>query len=119
MNDKYKVSFFEKNNGEIPAEEFINSLDDKIAAKIYWIFSMIETNGPEMREPYSKHLDDGIFEVRAQIGTNLARVLYFFIVGKRVIATHGFTKKTQKTPTQEIKIAKEYRKEFLEKEAAK
>lgn len=119
MEKNYHVSFFEKDNGTVPAEDFINSLDDKLAAKVYWILGMVETNGPELREPYSKHLDDGIFEIRAQIGTNLARVLYFFIVGKRVIATHGFTKKTQKTPPSEIKKAKDYRKKFLEQEARK
>ena len=80
---------------------------------------MIEQNGPELREPYSKHLDDGIFEIRARIGTNLARVLYFFYVGKCVIATHGFTKKTQKTPQDEIERAKAYRKEYLAREATK
>jgi len=119
VEKNYHVSFFEKDNGTVPAEDFINSLDDKLAAKVYWILGMVETNGPELREPYSKHLDDGIFEIRAQIGTNLARVLYFFIVGKRVIATHGFTKKTQKTPPSEIKKAKDYRKKFLEQEARK
>jgi len=119
VEKNYHVSFFEKDNGSVPAEEFINSLDDKMAAKAYWILGMVENNGSELREPYSKHLDDGIFEVRVQVGTNLARVLYFFVVGKRVIATHGFTKKTQKTPLAEIKRAKEYRKEFLEKEARK
>ena len=115
----YNVSFYEQEKGIFPAEEFINSLDDKIAAKVFRIFTMIEENGPKMREPYSKHLDDGIFEVRAQIGNNLARVLYFFIIGKRVIATHGFIKKTQKTPPDEIKKAKEYRKDFIEREARK
>ena len=119
MQKNYHVLFFEKDNGAIPAEAFINSLDDKMAAKVYLILRMVEMNGPELSEPYSKHLDDGIFEVRAQVGTNLARVLYFFIVGKRVIATHGFTKKTQKTPSAEIKRAKEYRKTFMEQEARK
>jgi len=115
----YQVLFFEKENGTFPAEEYINSLDDKLSAKVYRILAMIEMNGPELREPYSSHLDDGIFEVRARIGTNQARVLYFFIIGKRVIATHGFTKKTQKTPPAEIEKAKAYRKEFLEREAHK
>ena len=119
MDKNYHVSFFERNDGTFPAEEFINSLDDKMAAKVYWILGMVEANGPELREPYSKHLDDGIFEIRAKIGTNLSRVLYFFVIGKRVIATHGFTKKTQKTPPSEIKKAKEYRKSFLEQEARK
>ena len=116
MSKSYQVLFYRKSNGTYPAEEYINSLDDKMSAKIYRILKMIEINGPELREPYSSHLDDGIFEVRARVGSNLARVLYFFYIGKCVIATHGFTKKTQKTPPSEIDKAKIYRTEYLERE---
>ena len=119
MEKQYQVLFYEKSDGTFPAEEFVNSLDDKMAAKVYRIFRMIEENGPEIREPYSKHLDDGIFEVRAQVGTNLARVLYFFVIDKRIIATHGFIKKTQKTPPSEIKRAKIFRDDFINREAHK
>ena len=119
MEREYRVEFFEKKDGTFPAEEYINSLDNKLSAKVYRILVMIEKNGPMLREPYSKHLDDGIFEIRARVGSNLTRVLYFFFIGKRVIATHGFTKKTQKTPPNEIEKAKIYRKEFLIKEEAK
>ena len=77
MKKNYEVLFFEKSDGTFPAEEFIDSLDNKLAAKVYRILEMIEVNGPELREPYSSHLVDGIFEVRARVGTNLARVLYF------------------------------------------
>ena len=115
----YQVLFFEKENGTAPAEDFINALDDKMSAKIYRLLTMISNNGPELREPYSKHLDDGIFEVRAKIGSNISRVLYFFVVGRKVILTNGFVKKTQKTPKSEIKKAKNYRKKYFEMEAQK
>ena len=64
---KYQVLFFEKENGDIPAEEFINSFDIKMSAKIYRLIAIISENGPELREPYSKHLADGIFELRTQV----------------------------------------------------
>ena len=64
-----------------------------------------------MREPFSKPLGDGIFEVRAKQGSDISRVLYFFVVGKRVILTNGFIKKTAKTPPREIERAKRYRAE--------
>ena len=76
MEKNYEVLFFEKEDDTCPAEEFINSLDDKLAAKVYWILKMVEANGPELREPYSSHLVDGIFEVRARVGTNLVLQLY-------------------------------------------
>ncbi len=51
-----------------------------------------------------------------QAGNNISRVLYFFYVGNKIILTHGFIKKTQKTPREEIEKAKAYRKDFLKKE---
>ena len=114
---KYQAMFFEKENGDVPVEEFINSLDDKMSAKIYRLIAMVSENGPELREPYSRHLEDGIFELRAKLGSNITRVLYFFMVGRKIVLTNGFVKKTQKTPRSEIEAAKAYRKEYLEKEA--
>jgi phage-related protein len=119
MDKKYTVSFFEKEEGVFPAEEFINSLETKMSAKMYRTLEMLEQNGPELRAPYSKHLDDGIFEVRAKVASNITRVLYFFYVDKHIIATHGFVKKTQKTPPGEIDRAKLCRNTFLEREERK
>lgn len=116
---KYQVIFFEKESGEVPVENFINSLDVKMAAKVYRLLVMISENGPELREPYSKHLDEGIFELRAKVGSNITRILYFFFVGRRVVVTNGFVKKTQKTPKAEIDKAKAFRKEYIEREELK
>ena len=74
---------------------------------------MLEVGGTDLREPHSKHLDDGIFELRAKVGSDITRVLYFFVIGRRIILTHGFVKKTDKTPPSEIIKAKQYRHEFL------
>ena len=54
-----------------------------------------------------------VFELRAKVGSDITRVLYFFMVGKRVILTNGFVKKTVKTPPAEIARAKRYRAEYL------
>ena len=67
-----------------------------------------------LREPYSKSLGDGIFEIRAKVGTDITRVLYFFYYEGRIILTNGFVKKIQKTPQNEIALAKKYRRDFLE-----
>jgi len=82
-------------------------------AKMTRTIALLETVGTALREPYSKHLNDGIFELRALIGTDISRVLYFFVIGNRAILTHGFIKKTDKTPLSEIERAKEYRSEYL------
>lgn len=109
----FEVFFYDKEDGAEPAKEFLLGLDTKMRAKMLRTISLLADNGPDLREPFSKPLGDGIFELRAKAGSDISRVLYFFIVGRRVILTNGFIKKTQKTPAAEMERAKRYRAEFL------
>ena len=109
----FTVIPYEKENGEAPVEEFLNSLDVKMRAKLYGMIGILQEKGNQLREPYSKHLDDGIFELRCKFGSNITRVLYFFYFKKQIILTNGFIKKTQKTPPEEIKLAKQRRSDYL------
>jgi len=77
---------------------------------------LLRDNGGDLREPYSKPLSDGIFELRIKVGTNITRVLYFFVIGNKIVLTHGFVKKTQKTPPAEIDRAKRYRADYLSRQ---
>ena len=103
---QFMVAFYEKSDGTKPAAEFLQSLDNKMRAKMLRTIGLLQEFGGDLREPFSKPLGDGIFELRAQVGNNISRVLYFFIVGKRIILTNGFIKKTQKTPEREIALAR-------------
>ena len=78
---KFDVIFYDLPNGVKPAEEFILSLDKKMRAKVLREITLLAANGYELREPDSKSLGDGIFELRAKVGTDISRVLYFFFVG--------------------------------------
>lgn len=115
---EFEVFFYKKDDGTEPAKDFVLSLDDKMQAKIFKVIEMAAINGLNLREPYSKPLEDGIFELRAQSGSDITRVLYFFFVGHRIILTNGFVKKTQKTPRREIDRAKRYRDDFLNREGS-
>ena len=119
QKSSYKVEFYDTPNGTKPAKDFIAGLPPKMRAKMLRVISVLEVNGSELREPYSKHLDDGIFELRGQVGSDISRILYFFVIGKKVILTHGFVKKTQKTPISEINRAKNYRTEYLNRQENK
>ena len=112
---KFKVIFYEKENGDCPIEEFMNSLDIKMRAKMIGLLELLEEKGIQLREPYSKIIEDGIFEIRCKVGNNISRVLYFFYFEGKIVLTNGFTKKTQKTPIEEIKLAKRYRADFKER----
>ena len=83
--------------------------------KMYGLIGILEERGNMLREPYSKYIEDGIFELRVKVGTDISRVLYFFYVGKKIILTNGFIKKTQKTPKKEIEKAKAYRENYLKR----
>ncbi len=111
--ERFEVLFYETEKGEQPAKEFLLSLDKKMRAKMVDTISILQDNGYELREPYSKHLSEGIFELRAKLGTDITRVLYFFYVDRHIILTNGFIKKTNKTPTKEIERAKKYRSDYL------
>lgn len=112
---KFKAEFYETEDGSKPAREFMLSQEIKMKAKLFRLVDMLEQYGNELREPYSKSLGDGIFEIRAKVGTDVTRVLYFFYYEGRIILTNGFVKKSQETPQNEIKKAKLYRREFLER----
>lgn len=116
--ENYSVEYYERENGSRPAEEFLLSLDYKMQAKLFMALELLEQYGPTLREPYSKPLGDGIFEVRAKLGSDVSRVLYFFVVGRKVILTNGFIKKTKKTPPSEIIRAKRYRNDYEQREGS-
>ena len=109
---KYEIEFYKTETGKAPAKEFITSLDAKMKAKILRVFDLLENNGPEVRMPHTEPLGDGIFEIRAKQGSDITRLLYFFRVGRKIIVTNGFIKKTQKTPLNEIETAKKYRADY-------
>jgi phage-related protein len=110
-----KVEFYEKADGSKPAEQFFDSLDVKMRSKMLLAVTALKEFGEHTRMPYSKHLTDGIFELRAQQGSDISRVLYFFVVGDKAILTNGFVKKTTKTPNNIIQTAKKYRNDYLDR----
>ena len=115
----FEVEFYQLPNGREPAREFLMGLEIKMRAKMADTISLLQDNGYELREPYSKHLADGVFELRAKVCSDATRILYFFYVDRHIILTNGFVKKTQKTPAGEIERAKRYRADFLKRYGGK
>ena len=71
---EYEVIFYDKTDGTEPAKDFILSLDKKMRAKMLRTISLLADNGPDLREPCSKPLGDGIFELRAKVGLSLIHI---------------------------------------------
>ncbi|HEL1741442.1 TPA: type II toxin-antitoxin system RelE/ParE family toxin [Streptococcus suis] len=111
-----KFEFYTRPNGRTEFVEFLQTLPTKDKQKLLATISMIQEQGLliAQRMEWVKKLDSEIFEIRSKVSSNIQRALYFHVVDDRFIITHGFTKKTQKTPAAEIKHAKVLKKEFEE-----
>lgn len=84
----------------------LTAMPADIQAAFRRIVEMIGSHGLErMREPYVKHLDGPVWEMRMKGRDGIARAAYVTATGKRVVVVHVFGKKTQKTPRREIETA--------------
>jgi phage-related protein len=87
-------------------EHEIAALPDDIQARLRRIADMIEQLGlAAMREPYVKHLQGKLWEMRMIGRDGIARAIYVTASGQRVVIVRAFRKKTQKTPRSEIELA--------------
>ncbi len=109
-----EIEFFRFKTGECPTEEFLDSLPSKMAQKVTWVLKIIE-EGDIIPAKYFKKLvnTDEIWECRVSFGNNTVRLLAFFDGPRKIILTHGFRKKSQKTPRQEIQRAERYKREYF------
>ena len=114
----FNVEFYETQDGKSQIWEFLEDLRIKAAtskdariqhkqASLY--IELLQQNGTRLNENITKHLEDGIWELRP--GNN--RVFYFFFQDSTFVLLHQFRKKTQKTPKREIEKAKRERDDYL------
>lgn len=108
-----EIQFYKDEMGRVPIEDFLDKLDIKMRQKMLRSIQALQEMGISLRMPLSESLEDGIFELRAKVGSNISRVMYFFVVGNRAVLTHGFVKKTQKTPPRELEKAKKIRDDYM------
>ena len=110
MNKKRELFFFKDY-----FEEFYESQTEKVKKKIIWTLKVVEELD-RIPEIYLKHLKNttGIYEIRVQVGNNIFRIFCFFDLDNLVVIGHGFQKKTQKTPKQQIEGAEQIKKEYYE-----
>lgn len=77
-----------------------------IRASFARIVELIQTHGLErVHEPYVKHLEGKLWEMRMKGRDGIARAVYVTATGKRIVVVHVFAKKTQRTPRREMDIA--------------
>ncbi|MCD7777615.1 MAG: type II toxin-antitoxin system RelE/ParE family toxin [Clostridiales bacterium] len=114
----YNIYFYKDRNGKEPIKEYIeelskrNNKDSRIKfAKIREYINILSQYGTRAGEPYIKHLEDDIWELRPLRD----RVLFAAWNGKGFVLFHQFVKQTQKTPKREIERAKRNLEDYRER----
>ena len=112
----YDVEFYQKENGEVPVRDFLESLPPKLRAKTFREIELLKDHGPDLREPHTKSIkgkeNKGIYELRVKFSTDISRIFYFSYTGSTFVLLHGFVKKTNKTPPREIERARKNKEDY-------
>lgn len=116
-NREYRVTFYKESKGKRPVLEYIELLTEKEQTKIFKYIEFLRVHKGVLDEPYSRHIEGKIRELRVDFARNRHRVFYFIFVNRNIIFLNAFLKKTEKTPVFEIDKAREcYRVVLLNKE---
>lgn len=101
-----------KQSGEFT--QFLEKLPKKDRQKLIALIKTIEEHGVTIASQmhWIKKLEKDLYEIRSIQGSDIQRAIYFQIKNDYYYITHGFTKKTQKTPKREINKARNIRASF-------
>jgi phage-related protein len=104
----FTVEFYETESGTCPVRAFLDDLKktdpDDFAVVVAGLAKL--RNSQYHREPLSKALGDGLFELR-HIGKLNTRVLWSFMKGRRIVVLHGIRNKGQAIPARDLVTARE------------
>ncbi len=85
-------------------ERFMMTLNEKEQRKVDYILGLMTTKD-KIPTKFIKHLRDGLYELRIAYSGNIYRVFFVFDDNNIVVLFNGFTKKSQRTPINEIEKA--------------
>lgn len=106
--------YYVTESGRSPVKDFIDSLDFKTQRRFFFVKELLEEFGYRLPQPHAKYIGDGVFELRFRGGEGQIRVLYFFYSQNKAIFTNGFIKKSGKAPKNEIAVAINRRKQYMD-----
>lgn len=100
-----KVVYYKHQGGGEPVKKFIDSLSKLQKAKVFNMFALYQDFGLTSMIPHTKHLTGTpLWEIKIK-GKDSIRMIYVSQTKTSILILHGFIKKTQKTPLNELKIA--------------
>lgn len=116
MREIFDIEFYVKENGNVPVQDFLYSLEPKLRAKAFKDIELLREFGSDLKEPYVKAIkgknNKGIYELRIKFSNDIARIFYFTYYNNKYILLHGFIKKTMKTPEREMERGRKYMEDY-------
>ena len=105
---EFEIVYYKDKENRVPVEKFLIRLKKVNPILAQQAFKGIEKLRIRVyhKEPLSKYIEIGIWELRIRSGTDILRILYTFDKGRIIILLHIFIKKQQKTPGGELEIAR-------------
>ena len=107
-----KVVFFKTETGNEPVREWLKALSKEDCKVIGSDILTVQYVWP-VGKPLVDNLGDGLWEVRSRLNNRIARTL-FAVVDEEIVLLHGFIKKQQRTPQDELDLAKKRKKQYLQ-----
>ncbi len=111
----FKIVFYKDGNNNSPVDDFLDELRNKnlkLYVKTERMLNLLEEKGNMLTEPYSKHVKDGIYELRTIQGNNLTRMFYFFAKEKIIVVDYGIIKKSNRISSRDIQTALRRRDDY-------
>ena len=110
------IRFYRTRSGRCPVDAFLDGLSDQDARKVVWVLRLVERL-ERVPQQYLKKLagTENLWEIRAQVGGRSYRFLGFFDGATLIILTNGFSKKTDKIPSNELDLAERRRRDHLKR----
>ena len=112
----YQIVYYRTVRGDYPVIEFMESLDDKAAAKVSSFIRLLREKGPQLRRPYADKVRGPICELRVQLAHRSIRALYFFMWGSDIVLVHSFLKKTEALLESDIRLAESRMVDWINRE---
>lgn len=107
MEQPWRVDDVRGPQGSRPVKAFLDALSKHARAKVYAAPEMLAREGNRLRFPKSRPMGGGPFELRIPHPEGPYRIIYCYRPGRQILLLHAFVKRTEQTPSEDLRLARE------------
>jgi phage-related protein len=108
MSMNWRIRFYSSK-----LEDELQELPAGLLARLLRYAERMEHFGPDLGMPHTRAMGEGLFELRLKAVEGIGRVFYCTVVNRQIVFLHQFVKKSQRTPTKELALARKRMKEIM------